>query len=113
MNISNKVTEIQTPADLQTCLDKTKKVCLYFWAPWCGPCVAFAPLFAEIAQSDKFSTTHFCKINIDNISPQHSNLTSQYNIKSIPTILILEKGEVVKSHTGKMTHEEFESFLQD
>ncbi|HEV2192376.1 MAG TPA: thioredoxin [Nitrosopumilaceae archaeon] len=66
-----------------------------FWAPWCGPCRAVAPIVEEIASeySDKVS---FVKVNVD----QNNELASKYNIFSIPTLAVFSAGNLVSQQVG-------------
>ena len=70
-----------------------------FWAPWCGPCRAVAPLVEEIASeySDKVS---FVKVNVD----QNSEIASKYNVFSIPTLAVFNKGSLVSQQVGVSTN---------
>jgi len=70
-----------------------------FWAPWCGPCRAIAPIVEEIASeySDKVS---FVKVNVD----QNNELASKYNVFSIPTLAIFSKGNLVSQQAGVSTN---------
>src|SRR4029077_1640789 len=66
-----------------------------FWAPWCGPCRAIAPIVEEIANeySDKVS---FVKVNVD----QNNELASKYNVFSIPTLAVFSKGNLISQQVG-------------
>lgn len=80
--------------------------CVDFWAPWCGPCVAFAPKFEEAAQmmekenatsdENKATLIKFQKINVD----EHGELATRYGIKSIPTIVLFKNGDVIGRTVG-------------
>jgi thioredoxin 1 len=66
-----------------------------FWAEWCGPCRMVAPILEELSveNTERFKVV---KVNSDD----NSGLVAHYSIRSIPTILILKGGEVVKTIIG-------------
>lgn len=64
-----------------------------FWAEWCGPCKMLGPVLEEIASETE---NKICKIDVD----KNSELSSQYKIRSIPTILIFKNGEKIDQLVG-------------
>jgi len=66
-----------------------------FWAEWCGPCRAIAPVIEEIAR-DLEGKLKVAKVNVD----ESGELAARYNIMSIPTLLVFKEGEVVQQIVG-------------
>lgn len=65
-----------------------------FWAPWCGPCKMIAPVLDELDQET--SDVKIVKVNIDD----EQDIAGQYNIMSIPTLLLFKDGKVVDQVVG-------------
>lgn len=66
-----------------------------FWAEWCGPCKAIAPVLHEIA-SEMTGKLSVAKLNVD----EHGDIAQRFNVMSIPTLLVFDKGEVKKRLVG-------------
>ncbi len=82
-------------------------VVIDFWASWCGPCRIFSPIFEELAkQYDK--KVKFVKLNVDD----NSEIASEYNVMSIPTTLLFEKGDVKAMSVGALPKEDFKKWLE-
>ncbi|HHT48976.1 MAG TPA: thioredoxin [Firmicutes bacterium] len=68
-----------------------------FWAPWCGPCRMVAPIIEELAQ-EYAEKAKIGKVNTD----ENLELSAQYKIMTIPTMLIFKDGKVVDSISGAL-----------
>lgn len=66
-----------------------------FWAPWCGPCRMLSPVIDRLAE-DFEGKAKICKVNTD----EQEELSAQFGIRSIPTILFFKDGEVVDQMVG-------------
>ena len=77
-----------------------------FWAVWCGPCKAIAPIIEEIA-NDFNGKVSVGKVDVDN----NNQVAMKYGIRSIPTLLLFNNGEVVDQVIGNVGKESIESML--
>lgn len=77
--------------------DKTSEglVLADFWAPWCGPCKMIAPVLEEI-DSEMSDQVKIVKLNTD----ENQQVTGQYGVMSIPTLIVFKNGEIVDKVVG-------------
>lgn len=87
-------------------VSSSKPVLVDFWAGWCGPCRALAPTFEKLAQNYGDEVV-FAKLDVDELP----ELAGQFGIQSIPTLLVLEGGEVIAQVVGLQSYEKLASLL--
>ena len=77
-----------------------------FWAEWCGPCRMVGPVVEELS-SDYDGKIKFVKVNVD----EANTLASKYNVFSIPTLMIFNKGEIVAQQVGAASKETYKNMI--
>ncbi len=76
-------------------ISSTQPVIVDFWAPWCSPCRAIAPLLEELAKENA-GRVKVAKINVD----QNQSLAASYDVQNIPTLLVFKNGQEVDRFVG-------------
>ena len=85
-----------TQTNFEDTISNNDIVLIDFWAPWCGPCRSFAPIYEQVSQ--KYPAVLFAKVNTD----QEQALAGNFNIRSIPTLMIFREQIIIFSQAGSL-----------
>ena len=97
-----------TTQSFKEAMDNTKGLLVVdFWAEWCGPCKMLAPVFEELEKD--FPDVTFGKINVD----EEVQAALENNVSSIPTLLFIKDGEIVKRAVGFSPKDELVAMINE
>jgi thioredoxin 1 len=77
-----------------------------FWAPWCGPCKMIAPVLEDVA-AEYAGKVKVVKLNVD----ENQETAPKYNVRGIPTLLVVKGGEVVATKVGAVSKSQLVEFV--
>ncbi|MCE9950295.1 thioredoxin TrxC [Hafnia paralvei] len=97
-----------TSATLDKILQDELPVLIDFWAPWCGPCQGFAPVFEEVAE-ERAGQIRCVKVNTE----AEPELSARFRIRSIPTIMLYQNGQLVDMLNGAVPKAPFDGWINE
>lgn len=98
------VVELDT-ANFEQTIQNNAFVIVDFWAPWCGPCRSFAPVYEKV--SEDFPNIVFAKLNTE----EHQAIAGHFQIRSIPTLMIFRDQIIIFSQAGALPEGSFRDLL--
>ena len=101
----SKVVEL-TKENFEQIIDENDTVIVDFWAPWCGPCRAFAPTFSAVAEENEGIV--FAKVNTE----EQPELGATFGIRSIPTLMAFREKIIVFQQAGALPRGPFTELVQ-
>jgi thioredoxin 1 len=104
--VSSANVQILDAKNIEDTISKNTMVMIDFWAPWCGPCIRFAPIFE--AAAEKHKDVIFAKVNTD----EQQEIAASFDIKSIPTLAIFKEQTLIYHEAGALPEEALEEILQ-
>ncbi len=96
-----------TPENFKDVIEQNDFVVIDFWAPWCGPCQSFGPVYDQV--SEKHDDVVFAKVN----TQEQQELAGMFGIRSIPTLMLFREQVVLYKEPGALPQSSFEQLIEE
>jgi thioredoxin 1 len=103
--VAGNITDVTDNNFQAEVLESETPVLVDFWAPWCGPCRIIAPSLEEL--NDEIENLRVVKLNVD----ENQQIAAQYEVMSIPTLIVFKNGQPAKKIIGAMPKKRLEAEL--
>jgi len=104
--MSDKISNLTNENFKSSVTSSATPVLVDFWAPWCGPCKAIAPILDDLS-TELDGKVKFAKVNVDD----NNEVAAEYNVRAIPTLIIFKGGAVVDTIIGRVSKDIIKSKL--
>jgi thioredoxin 1 len=104
--MSNNISTITDNSFEKDVIESQLPVLIDFWAPWCGPCKAIAPILEDLAQKYD-GKLKIVKLDVDN----NPATPPKFGVRGIPTLIIFKDGQVQATQVGLLNKSELASFI--
>ncbi len=105
MSTLKQVTDQSFETDV---IQASQPVLVDFWAPWCGPCKAIAPVLEDMAKTYD-GKVQIVKMDVD----QNAMTPPRFNVRGIPMLILFKEGEVAASHVGLLSANDLKRFIDE
>jgi len=106
--LSDHITQISDATFDEEVLNSDTPVLVDYWAEWCGPCKAIAPVLEDVAPGYE-GKVKIVKLNID----ENPNTPPKFGIRSIPTLMLFKNGAVESTKVGSLNKSQLVDFLDE
>mgnify|MGYP001305465861 CR=1 FL=1 len=106
--MSNSIKNVTDASFESDVLQSNIPVLVDFWAAWCGPCKAIAPILDEAA-NDYQNRVTIAKVNVD----ENPDTAAKYGVRGIPTLMLFKNGEVSQTKVGALSKAQLYQFLDE